>query len=65
MSDFQKIGETLMVIRVWTLPQADEPFSARDVWLVKVPIRGGEPGWVETTQQDWNARKAELDKVPS
>ena len=65
MSDFQKIGDSLMVIRVWSVPEDGGVYSARDVWLVKIPIRGGEPGWVETTQQDWKARKADLDKVPS
>lgn len=65
MSDFQKIGEDLMRIRIWTLPSREgEEFSARDLWLMKADIRG-EPGWTETTMQAWKARKAEIDKVPS
>ena len=61
MSDFQKIGDSLICIRVIGKTSAGENVL-HDQFLKKNPC---EDWWTPITHDEWLAAKAELDKVPS
>lgn len=62
MSDFTKIGDSLICIRLKVTRGGTSAESYEDLFLNKQP---GDVAWTEITRHEWERRKAELDKVPS
>lgn len=61
MSDLQRIGDSLMVIRI-RQPNGNGPIVLRDKFLQKDSCGSW---WNEISRDEYNAARAELDKVPS